>query len=215
MQDPAYPPAAISTSGAPTLVSGSTWSATTIATWSVTISGQPYGNGVYRISAPAGYPLETQIAQYLVFDSDTQYAGAHWRNLNYANGEWNGGTSNSLFTLDSSYYGDWVYIQLPEAIVLSSCNFKSRTEFPERAPSKLRIYGSNDGTSWTVVHDQTTALAYSDGIASIRVRSTSSYTYFAVVVSALPAGGGVLNFIKWSIFGKVRIALCFSLWYVV
>jgi hypothetical protein len=204
-----YPPAAITTSGTPTLVSGSAYSLTTIATWSATISGQPYGNGVYRITAPSVYTPNTLYPQWLVFDSETQDVGGVWKDNNYVNGVWNGSTS-SMFTLDSSYYGDWVSLQLPEPIVLTSCTFIARSSFPNRVPSKFRIYGSNDGTNWTVLHDQTSALAYSSSKASVPVQTNASHTYIALVVSALPAGtsSNVLNFVQWSIFGKVKWLCC-------
>ncbi len=194
------------------MISGSTWSATTKATWSTTISGQPYGNGVYRIGASSAFThsgVYTDYPQWRVFDSKTQDAGPHWKEFNYNNGVWNGGTS-SIYTLDNSYYGDWVYLQLPEPIVFSSCSFIARTGFLNRVPSKFRIYGSNDGTTWTVLHDQTLALPYSGNKASVTVQSTSTYTYFALVVSALPASGTIMNFVQWSIFGRVRIPRVFD-----
>jgi hypothetical protein len=67
----------------------------------------------------------------------------------------------------------------------------------------FRIYGSNDGSSWIVIHDQTSALVYSGTKSSMTVQSSSTYTYIALVVSALPAGGTVLNFVQWNIYGKV------------
>jgi hypothetical protein len=194
------------------LISGSVYSVTTIATWSITVSGQPYGNGVYRITAPSLYTPTTLYPQWLVFDSETQSIGGVWKDNNYVNGVWNGGTS-SMFTLDNSYYGDWVYIQLPEPIVLTYAAFIARSGFPNRVPSKFRIYGSNDCTSWTVVHDQTSALAYSGSKASVPVQATASYTCIALVVSALPAGtdSNVLNFVQWSVFGnKVKCLCCFK-----
>jgi hypothetical protein len=139
--------------------------------------------------------------QWKLFDTDNS-EGAVWTENNFANGVWNGGTS-SIFTLANSYYGDWIHIQLPDPIVLSSCSFTARTGHESKAPSKFRIYGSNDGTAWTILHDQTSAVPYSGGKASVTVQSTSMYTYFALVVSAVPAGGTIMNFMKWRIFARV------------
>ncbi len=198
-----YPPTLIS----PTLVSGSTWSSTTIATWSTTLSGQPYGNGVYRVTSAGGAAWAEP--QWLVFGTDANQYGAHWgadNNYNILDGTWARGAT-SLFTLDNTYYGDWVHIQLPEPIVLSSCTFIARAILPNRAPSKFRIYGSNTGSSWTVLHDQTSPLVYFDNQGSVTVQTTASYTYIGLVVSALPPGGGekVLNFMRWKIMGSVSI----------
>jgi hypothetical protein len=203
-----YPTNLISSAGAPSLVSGSTWSTSTIATWGTTISGQPHGNGVYRIASAAGniWNGQMQHPAWLIFDSETQANGPHWGDSNYNNGVWIGGTS-SIFSLGGSYYGDWVSLQLPEAISLSSCSLTLRSGLAQRAPSKFRIYGSNDGTSWTVLHDQTSALAYSGIKGSVAVQGPSTYTHIALVVSALPATGTVLNFLKWRIYGRVSSSM--------
>jgi hypothetical protein len=207
-----YPPAWISSAGPPTLISGSNWSTTTIATWSTLLSGQAYGNGLYRITSASGnlYQSTMVYPQFAVFDSDTQYPGPHWKDNNYVNGVWNGGTA-AMFTLDSSYYGDWVHIQLPEAIVVTSCTFTARNDIVYRAPTKFRIYGSNNGSSWTVIHDQTSPLTYTSAKATVTVQGTSAYSYIALVVSALAASGDALNFFNWGIFGKVCLLVSTSL----
>jgi hypothetical protein len=199
-----YPPGLISGSNIPTLASGSTWSPTTIATWATTISGQPYSNGVYRITSDGGFLADglMQNAQWKIFDSEADAVGGSWKASNYNNGIWNGGTS-SIFTLDNSYYGDWVSLQLPESVSLKSCAFVARSGFLYRAPSKFRIYGSSNGTNWTVLHDQTSALAYSGIRGSVTVQGVSTHAHIALVVSALPASGDTMNFIKMRIFGSV------------
>ncbi len=143
-----------------------------------------------------------QYPQWKIFDSETDAVGGWWKANNYNNGVWNGGTS-SMFTLDSSYYGDWVSLQLPEAVSLKSCSFVARSGFLHRAPAKFRIYGSSNGTSWTVLHAQASELAYSGARASVAVQGLSTYTHIAVVVSALPANGDTMNFIKMRIYGSV------------
>ncbi len=205
-----YPPALITTGGDPPLTGG-TWSTTTVATWSKTLSGYSYGNGLYKITSASGcyYLGQMCYPQYLVFDSATQEPGAHWKEGNYLNGVWNG-SNVPLFKLDGSYYGDWVHIQLPEPIYLTKCSFTARVGHLDRAPSKFRIYGSNDGSTWTVIHDQTSPLTYSSNRGIVTVSSTFAWSYIGLVVSATPAGptASVLNFLKWSIFGKVGAHVC-------
>jgi hypothetical protein len=193
-----YPPTAITSV---TLTSG-TYSTTTVATWSSTLSGQPYGNGLYRMTSAGGDDI-LWYPQWRTFGSETQEPGPHWKDNNFNNGVWIRGT-NSLFTLDNNYYGDWVHIQLPEKIVLAAFSFTARSGYLHRVPSKFRIYGSNDGSSWSVIHDQTSALAYSSNKATVFVQSSSAYSYVALVVSSLPATGTLLNFLKWRILGQVN-----------
>jgi hypothetical protein len=197
-----YPPTMISSV---VLAPGSVWSQTTVATWNATITGQPYANGLYKISASGSN--NGLRPQWWVFDTNgTTGVGAHWKANNYNGvGAFVGGT-NVIYTLDNSYYGDWVSIQLPEPIFISSCTFFARATLLNRAPVKFKIYGSNDGTSWAVLYTQASALAYTDNLASVTVPSTLSYNYFALVVSEIGASGAFsqLNFIKWKIFGKVH-----------
>ncbi len=208
-----YPPALITTGGDPTLIGGP-WSTSSIATWSKTLSGYSYGNGGYIITAAPGYELDGKMAhpQYLVFDSATQEPGAHWKEGNYLNGVWNAGTI-PYYTADGSYYGDWVHIRLPDPIYLTKCSFTARAGNPNRVPSKFRIYGSNDGSTWTVIHDQTSPLTYTSNKGTVTVSNTLAWWYMGVVVSATPAGptASVLNFLKFSIFGKVRAHVCIIL----
>lgn len=148
-----------------------------------------------------------QYPQWAIFDSETQDPGPMWKAQNYdIGGAWRGGTS-SIFTLDGSYYGDWVYIQLPEAIVLTDCILVGRSGYLYRAPSMFRVYGSNDAVSWTAIHNQTSPITYSSDIATVAdIQSATAYSYFGLVVSALNPGSTAfeaMNFRKWKIFGKV------------
>jgi hypothetical protein len=145
--------------------------------------------------------------QYFIFDSQTQTIGGHWRIGNYNNGAWAGGAT-ALHTLDSSYYGDWVHIQLTEATVLTGFTLYARSTHPGRAPGKFKIYGSNNGTAWTVLYDQTSPLTYSDNMATVGIQGVAAYSYIGMVVSALKGtSDGTLNFVKWKIFGKASTCL--------
>ncbi len=200
-----YPPAVISASGVPTLISGPI-SANKINAWNASLTGQPYGNGAYVIRGSSAYSLVHHT--YMVFDALTNPGAAHWKGQNYRDGEWNI-TAQPRFTLDGSYYGDWVTIQLPVAIPLASCAFVAREFFLIRAPHKFRIYGSRDGIKWVMLHDQTTPLQYASvsGITVGNVTiapSAATYSHFGLVVSAIGPGGPILNFARWRIYARVR-----------
>ncbi len=143
-------------------------------------------------------------AQWRLFDSVSSTDGALWKYLNYNANGFKGGVL-PMYTLDSSYYGDWVYIQFPEAIVVTSCTFTARDTQTRRAPSKFRIYGSNNGNDWTVIHDQTSAISYLNNSARVSILGASPYSYVGLVVSALnaPSSDETLNFMKWQIYGLV------------
>jgi hypothetical protein len=198
-----YPPAKISLSAAPTLSSGA-WSGEAINVWTASITGQAYGSGSYVIKSSS---LNGVNAQWSLFDSrpDTE-AGAQWASANYNNGAWAGGVWGK-YTLDGSYYGDWLSIQLPEPMPLIYTTFLARSGFQARAPSQFRIYCSLDGVDYAVVHSQTTALAYINGEASISIANPPFCLHIVLVVSALSGSETYLNFNGWKLFGEVRILI--------
>jgi hypothetical protein len=113
--------------------------------------------------------------------------------------------------LFSSVAGDWVYIKLPEPIMLTSAEFFGRPDAPAvRAPGSFKIYGSNDGKNWVVLHDQTSQkLLYTSEYAKVTVNppvaATKFYQYIGLVVGSLAGTGGeayVLQLVEWKIYGK-------------
>jgi hypothetical protein len=194
-------------------------SAESIHTWSKTISGADYGDGLYTVKASSAYYNDSTstllFEQWNLFARpSTEPEGAMWASPHYdtTTGEWDTTLNSARFTLDGTYYGDWVSIALPEAIVLAKCSFLARvrdTNAADRAPKEFKIYGSSDGVSWTEIHSQTTT-AYSGAFdTTFEVAETTAYAHIALVVSALAGGGGAgtdtLNFEKWDIYGFVPV----------
>jgi hypothetical protein len=194
-----YPPAFLSSSFSPLQIG--TWSSTSTNSWYTQLSGQLYGNGAYRIAASGGH-AQTAYPQWFVFESEGQSVGGHWKEFNYADGVFTAGAL-PMYTLDGSYYGDWMYIQMPDPIVVTACTFTARSSNTARVPGKFRIYGSNDGSTWALVHDQTTLLSYTSNKGTVTIAGASAYSYIALVVSSLLPGGNTLNFVKWKIMGMV------------
>ena len=60
---------------------------------------------------------------------------------------YNSGTGNYQGdnSIIGSYFGDWVIIKLPQPIMLTRYRIYQRTDFPTKAPSLWKCYGSNDG----------------------------------------------------------------------
>jgi hypothetical protein len=164
------------------------------------VSGQTYGNGNYVVS------YSSFLSPYEPFKcfntSDT--IGGHWIN-NYTNGNYNG----SAFIV-SGYLGDWLKIQLPVAIKLTSFGLKIRPDFLVRAPKDFKIYGSNDNITWVELVNKTDAV-YNANASTMYEQTTpeitTTYTYYGLVVNKLPAnvGGVVLNFDEWYIYGQETI----------
>ena len=138
--------------------------------------------------------------------SDIYDIGSHWDEPNpprYSNGVWQSSFNAARFTLDGSYYGDWIHIQLPAGIHVTKCSFTAGG-FANRAPAKFQLYGSNDGSTWESLYNQESALTYSNSVATVNITSkTTSYTYIGMVAKELtgPTGGSVLVFKSLDIYG--------------
>ncbi len=115
------------------------------------------------------------------------------------------------YTLDGSYYGDWVTVKMPEKIQIVRCSFIARSGLVQRAPTKFRLYGSNDGSTWALIHNQAAALPYSGDIGRVDISTQTEYNHFGLVVSELSATGpsnDVLNFLQWDIYAVKVVCLC-------
>jgi hypothetical protein len=138
-------------------------------------------NGVYTASeSPNAYGGQNN--SYLAFDSDT--TGTYWHSaLTYnSDGSYAGTTVQS-----DGYTGEWLQIQFPTPIILYSYSMINRINFDARTPRNFRIYGSNNGTDWTIVDARAnitqwlwpTRLTF-----TLANPSMTPYSYFRLVVNA-------------------------------
>jgi hypothetical protein len=187
----------ISLAGAPSVVGQPSYYGKN--TWNAIVTGQAYGDCIYSVTASSSYGPNS--AAWMIFDYTTRTAFcAHWGYYNYNNGNWAFGPSSS-YTLDGVYFGDWVTIELPEAILLTRSQLISRADNSARAPRLFRVYGSNDCNAWTLLHEQADSLLNDpSGTAEFSISSSQKYTCFGLVVSALSSGGDVMNFANWKLF---------------
>jgi hypothetical protein len=195
MQESSYPPASIdsvSTAG---------------DVWEGSVSGEVYGNGLYRFKSSSNYfedglPLDC-CQQWRLFRYDLPlYTTSHWQSSNYGGGQFLVPNISS-YTLDGTYYGDWVWIEMPVEISMTRFILIGRTDYLDRAPSIYRVYGSNSGTTWSVIHDQTTPQAYDGELKASVATSSAPYRFFGLVVQSVQSS--LLNFVGWRIYGKEQV----------
>lgn len=114
--------------------------------------------------------------------TDPVNAGAHLGSgkMNTVSGAYTG--SNSF----QGYAGEWITLILPVKIHLAFARFYYQVGHESRLPHTYRIYGSNDGSGWTLLVDKTGAV-YINGVHDLPVRNpyTIKYNYFALVVNAM------------------------------
>ena len=182
----------------------------TLASASHTISGESYGNGLYKTWEST--KLNRYYPGFLAFNEsslDTDYGyGYQGASNQYKIGDYIG---NNYIVSD--YKGDWLKIELPNPIKLTKYRILSRQINWKRAPGYYRIYGSNDNTNWTLLHDKNSfeSYTYSNYYNNIyyfeeNVVSNEYYKYFALVVNKLSGDSRYLyttvNIKAWFIYGK-------------
>lgn len=106
----------------------------------------------------------------------------------------------------TAYPGEWLQIQLPEAMSLDSYSMYSRSSvFDYRMPYNWIIAGSNDGTTWTQVTSTSGESGWKgqDPI-TYNINSTTPYLYFRLIVSAIVDGSGAqnVNIGQWTIYAS-------------
>jgi hypothetical protein len=171
------------------------------------VSGQLYGNGTYV--ATASVPNN---GIWAIFDNNinTYYEQATAFPYNYTTGTYIGSNATTISSVSVS--GEWFQVQLPTSIILRSYTLVGRQDnfwWAKRNPTTFWIAGSNDGTTWSNVHQQTNITPPQQGITiNVPVTSNSvSYTYYRLVVNVIGNSNyigdqrNLVNLASWNLFG--------------
>jgi hypothetical protein len=117
----------------------------------------------------------------------------------------------------TAYTGEWLQLQLPNAITLYSYTLAGRQDqqlFAFRTPTSFIIAGSNNGSTWSLVDKvvYTNFNSQYDGNVNNYIcaaGNTNSYTYFRMIIqkisnntNASGPGGVVLDISEWSLFSQ-------------
>ena len=153
-------------------------------------------------SAMTGYVTSINGKNYVASASSEYSAGFEaWRAFDKVwvtttNSSWAGVTgyytsapyacAGTITTTDlngTSYLGDWVQIQFPSPVLLSSYTIYpiNQSGNQTQAPSKFVILGSRDGVNWTLVNSQS-GIAWTYGVGQTFSASvTQSFNYYRLV----------------------------------
>jgi hypothetical protein len=112
-------------------------------------SGISYGSGFYEIYSSSTYDNGiTNKDRLFNFNTTETTNTPRWGISLYNSGTGNYQGDNSI---DGSYYGDWVIIKLQNPIMLTRYRIYQNTLFTNRAPAEWKVYGSNDGITFTEI----------------------------------------------------------------
>lgn len=186
---------------------------------STTFTGSSILDGVY--TATASNSAGSGINPYSAFDNNTS---TYWGELNsYAaeSGAYTGGVSTSVKNLvtntTTSYSGEWLQIQAPNAVTLNSFSLMGRQDqslFTWRTPNTFYIAGSNDDSTWELIHSTsgaqfTSAMQY----FTCNANNTNKYRYFRIITSRIsnPSSGGangpggpMIDITAWDLFTQMN-----------
>jgi Concanavalin A-like lectin/glucanases superfamily len=188
----------------PSMTSAATSIGSNSYSQSLTSSFPSGGSGTYIARGSSLYNGTTNPA-WRAFDNDTttfwettvnQYSGSP--------GTVYGGTQTTTVG-GTAYPGEWIQIQMPTALVLSSYSMYGRVNYTFRMPYNWIVAGSNDGTTWTQIDSRSTQGAWrGQEPISYTVVSTTAYLYFRLVVTAIVSATGLenVNLGQWTINGS-------------
>jgi len=157
----------------------------------ITVSGQTYGNGTYNISASSIY--DGTVPAYKALDND---AYSWWASLPKYNSTSPWAYNGTITTKDSSnttYSGEWIQVQLPQAIVATSYKITPQwvvsyggTQSVNQ-PRVWYLFASNTGTdgSWVRLHSGTNSSWTQSTIEFTITGNSASYSYYRIVCTNL------------------------------
>ena len=171
------------------------------------ITAANYGNGTYIASA-SSVRTEDLYEAYRAFDkiipNYLQNTSGNFNFWHCASNVYFGSSGNyagSISTTAGSnvYLGEWLQIQLPENITMRNYAIIPRTSQTApfsntRSPRDFVVLGSTDGSSWTLLDQETDVTSWDFGsIKQFNVASQGSYNYYRLVTSRVGSTSGTDN----------------------
>jgi hypothetical protein len=166
-----------------------------------TISGQTYGNGIYKVDYSSfgnytwNYPSALFRGRYSWGSWGSYTFTGFYGQVNPYNSAYYS-ISNTTSTISPGYKGDWVKLEFPHGFKLSYIKIYNREDYLiYYAPKNYRIYGSNDNINWTLLIDTNDASyvatngqyqpQYVHTSASILNTNNNSFKIYAMVVNQI------------------------------
>ena len=166
-----------------------------MSSYATTVSGYTYGNGTYITSASSEYGNTTPA--WYAFNKANTIDGTGWMsvsNYNTTSGAYTGATSTTVSGV--AYTGEWLQIQFPSAVSLSSYVVRSigyavgYSNAFTRTPNTWVLAGSSDGTTWfnvdSRVNQQYTGYQQSSTLSLSY--TPAAFAYYRLIVSMIQPG---------------------------
>ena len=114
-------------------------------------NGTMYTQADYTVTVSSSAFEDSGFAPWKMFNGDN---GISANNGWHTAGDPSSVSGSPYNTIDSSYTGEWVKLELPKAIKLSHISIAPRLDYENsQGPSKYRVYGSNNDSTWVQLID--------------------------------------------------------------
>jgi hypothetical protein len=157
------------------------------------LTGYPFGGtGSYVVSASSQYNTGPEAA-WNAFDKITNGNASYWGQwtanglLYNGDGTYNGSASKTIS--GTVYNGEWIQIQMPIAIVISS--FTMYCQNLQRAPKNFVLGGSLDGATWTLIGTYTSPSYPTNSSNTFSVSTSTAYQYYTISIQTINNSSGV------------------------
>ncbi|GFR41534.1 hypothetical protein Agub_g2247 [Astrephomene gubernaculifera] len=152
-----------------------------------------FGNGVYRVSASSDLSYPGSTSAYMAFDKQYYGSGGSWTTADsslydiYYPFSYNGAAKT--YEATEVYAGEWVQLQMPEAIRVTTYAVYVPYDMPHRGPKDFALLGSNDGYRWQLVDKQYGIMTWSMFGFWFTAAQPGEYSYYRLVVQSNNGAG--------------------------
>jgi hypothetical protein len=141
------------------------------------LTGYPFGGtGTYTSNSSSGTGASTR--SWRAFDGVIGSNGGRWVSdgTYTVNTPYTGTQKTTVAGVD--YPGEWLQLQLPQAIVLSSYSIYPQST---NIPATWNVFASNDGTTWTVIDQRGTQTLVQNQYNNYTISgSPAAYSYYRI-----------------------------------
>ena len=144
-----------------------------------------YSAGTYIASASSFY--STSFSPWIAFNKSVNNSGG-WLSDDVSPYLYNATTGiyTGTTTLNGTVYGEWLKIELPALMKITSHTIHPRTtNITTRSPNTFYVLGSTDDTTWVDLTGPTTAANWTSGAISQswNITNNNYYKYYALVTT--------------------------------
>jgi hypothetical protein len=132
--------------------------------------------------------------------------GSNWRSDTgkYNNGNAVNGQAASTTISSSATDGEWLQLELPYKVSLDSITIVRTGTQADRGPGRFKLAASNDGTTWTLVKDQSGSdITYTNDECEISSITPGPYKYYRLVVTKLAGSQASVQIKHLKLYGKI------------